>query len=128
VIDPRQESLGLLDATIRRNAYGRQIDSFEKRIEVDGLGEPMHAVFIRAPRFTEIGHEVEVLARLDGEPVLVRQGRVTAATFHPELTSDLRLHRQFLDGTGVVATGANPVNGVAAGQTPEAAQERRISC
>jgi len=93
---PSQPSLGLLDAVIERNAFGRQVDSFETRIEAPLLGGSINAVFIRAPRFRSLGSEVEVLASLDGEPVLVRQGRVLALTFHPELTEDERLQRYFL--------------------------------
>jgi len=96
VREPAQPSVGLIDAVIRRNAFGRQIDSFETLLELDG-SEPLPAVFIRAPRFVELGPHVEVLARLDGEPVLVRQDRVLAATFHPELAHDRRLQRMFLD-------------------------------
>ena len=93
---PRQPSLGLLDATIDRNAYGRQVDSFEAEIDAPELGEPLRGVFIRAPRFAATGHGVEVLGRLGDEPVLVRQGRVLAATFHPEIAGDDRLHRMFI--------------------------------
>jgi 5'-phosphate synthase pdxT subunit len=90
--------LGLLQASITRNAYGRQIDSFEADFAVTGLGEePLRAVFIRAPRFLSVGPEVEVLAANQGEPVLVRQANVMAATFHPELTSDRRIHQLLLD-------------------------------
>lgn len=92
---PQQASLGLLDAAIERNAYGRQVDSFETRLDVPALGGELGAVFIRAPRFRELGPEVEVLARLESEPVLVRQGRVLAATFHPEIAGDDRLHAAF---------------------------------
>lgn len=99
VISPEQPSLGLLDATIRRNGYGRQIDSFETQLEMIGSSRTLDAVFIRAPRFIELGREVEVLARYDDEPVLVRQGRVLAATFHPELTADRRLHGMFVKMT-----------------------------
>ena len=93
---PRQPSLGLLDATIDRNAYGRQVDSFEAEVEAPALGEPLRGVFIRAPRFQATGPGVEVLGRLKGAPVLVRQGRVLAATFHPEIAGDHRLHRMFI--------------------------------
>lgn len=94
---PSQASLGLLDATIERNAYGRQVDSFETEVGAPELGdEPLRAVFIRAPRFTKTGPGVEVLGRLRDEPVLVRQGRVLAATFHPEIAGDDRLHRLFM--------------------------------
>jgi 5'-phosphate synthase pdxT subunit len=102
VREPAQPSLGLLDAVIRRNGYGRQVDSFEAKVEVVGFDSPLSAVFIRAPRFLSVGSEVDVLARLDGEPVLVRQGMILAGTFHPELTDDSRLHRQFVE----LATGA----------------------
>jgi len=91
-----QASLGLLDATIERNAYGRQIDSFERHVDAPSLGTPLLAAFIRAPRFRAVGPDVEVLGRCDGEPVLVRQGRIVAATFHAELTGDDRLHRFFV--------------------------------
>jgi 5'-phosphate synthase pdxT subunit len=96
VVDPVQSSLGLLDAVIARNAFGRQVDSFEAELELRGHDEPLRAVFIRAPRFRELGPEVEVLSRYEGEPVLVRQGSILACTFHPELTQDDRLHRLFL--------------------------------
>jgi 5'-phosphate synthase pdxT subunit len=92
-VRPRQASLALLDAVIERNAWGRQVDSFEARVSAPSLGEPMDAVFIRAPRFRALFPEVEVLARYAGEPVLVRQGRVVACTFHTELTRSRGLHR-----------------------------------
>ncbi len=95
VLGRKQLSLGLLDATIERNAYGRQVDSFEARIDAPSLGTPLHVAFIRAPRIRAIGPSVDVLGRFEGEPVLVRQGRVLAATFHAELTDDDRLHRFF---------------------------------
>ncbi len=91
-VRPRQPSLALLDAVIERNAYGRQVDSFEASVEAPALGGPIAAVFIRAPRFRALYPEVEVLGRCQGEPVLVRQGRVVAATFHPELTRSRGLH------------------------------------
>ena len=94
---PDQPSLGLLDAVIARNAYGRQADSFEAPVDGEaGLG-PIAGMFIRAPRFRETGAGVSVLARLRGEPVVVRDGRVLAATFHPELTGATGLHRLFLE-------------------------------
>jgi 5'-phosphate synthase pdxT subunit len=96
VESPSQPSLGLLDATVARNAFGRQIDSFETTLDAPLLGGPLPAVFIRAPRFTAVGPGVSVLARYEGEPVLVREGRVLALTFHPELTGDTRLHEHFL--------------------------------
>lgn len=97
VVKSGQRSIGLLDATIQRNAYGRQIDSFETDLEVSGEDGPVRAVFIRAPRFVATDPHVEVLARFGDEPVLVRQGNVMAATFHPELTDDCRLHSRFLE-------------------------------
>jgi 5'-phosphate synthase pdxT subunit len=88
-----RDHLGLLDATARRNAFGRQIASFEADLEIDGIGpEPLRAVFIRAPWISDHGPEVEVLASLDGHPVAVRQGPVLACAFHPELTDDPRVH------------------------------------
>lgn len=98
VLDGEVHHLGLLDARIRRNAYGRQIDSFEADLDLPSLGaEGYRAVFIRAPRFAEVGDGVEVLAAIDGEPVFVRQGNLLAATFHPELTDDPRIHRFVCD-------------------------------
>jgi 5'-phosphate synthase pdxT subunit len=92
--------LGLLDLEVSRNAYGRQVASFEADLELAGEDEPLRGIFIRAPR-VNIGPEgvvdVEVLAELDGEPVLLRQGRVLVAAFHPELTEDTRVHERFLD-------------------------------
>ena len=98
VLDGRadQRCFGAIDVTVRRNAYGRQVDSFEADLDVVGLDAPFHAVFIRAPRIEACGTGVEVLASLAGEPVLVRGGAVTVASFHPELTGDARLHAQFL--------------------------------
>jgi len=91
-VRPSQPSLGLLDAVIERNAFGRQVDSFEARVDAEAPLGPLDAVFIRAPRFRALFPEVEVLGRYAGEPVLVRQGRVVAATFHPELTGSRALH------------------------------------
>jgi 5'-phosphate synthase pdxT subunit len=92
--------LGLLDFEVSRNAYGRQVASFEADLELTGEDEPLRGIFIRAPR-VNIGPEavldVDVLAELDGEPVLLRQGRVLVAAFHPELTEDTRVHERFLD-------------------------------
>jgi 5'-phosphate synthase pdxT subunit len=90
VTSPRQRRFGLIDIDVERNAYGRQLDSFEAT--ADGDGE-LPLVFIRAPRIVRVGPDVEVLATLAGEPILVRQGHVTAAAFHPELTDDARMHR-----------------------------------
>ena len=89
--------LGLLDLEVSRNAYGRQVASFEADLELDGENEPLRGVFIRAPRVSDAGPEVEVLAELDGEPVLLREGRLLVASFHPELTDDPRVHERFLD-------------------------------
>lgn len=96
VENPPQESLGVLDIRVRRNAYGRQIDSSIREVQTK-LGEkPLEMVFIRAPKITAAGEGVEVLATADGNPVLVRQGKIMASTFHPELTSDTRVHEAFL--------------------------------
>ena len=89
--------LGSIDVEIDRNAYGRQVASFEADLELAGDAKPLRGVFIRAPRVRELGAEVEVLAELDGEPVLVRDGRFIVASFHPELTDDTRVHERFLD-------------------------------
>jgi len=95
VMNPDQPGLGALDIAIRRNAYGRQIDS---SIRTGKLGDsPLEMVFIRAPRIERLGPEVEVMATEGSDPVAVRQGRAMAATFHPELSDDVRLHRAFLD-------------------------------
>jgi pyridoxal 5'-phosphate synthase pdxT subunit len=89
--------LGLLDATARRNAFGRQLQSFEADLEIEGIGdEPLRAVFIRAPWVERHGPDVEVLATCDGHPVAVREGDVLASAFHPELTDDPRLHALFM--------------------------------
>lgn len=97
VVNPAQRSLGLLDAIVERNAYGRQIDSTILTAETALPGGPLEMVFIRAPRIAETGPGVEVLARRDGFPVLVRQGNLMAATFHPELSHDRRVHRLFVE-------------------------------
>jgi 5'-phosphate synthase pdxT subunit len=89
--------LGLADIVVDRNAYGRQVASFEADLDLEGADEPVRGVFIRAPRLRERGPDVEVLADLDGEPVLLRDGKVLVASFHPELTEDTRIHRLFLD-------------------------------
>jgi 5'-phosphate synthase pdxT subunit len=96
VLNPPQRSLGLLDATVERNAYGRQIDSTILTAETTLPGGPLEMVFIRAPRMVSTGPGVEVLARRDDSPVLVRQGNLMAATFHPELSADRRVHRLFV--------------------------------
>lgn len=89
--------LGAIDMTVRRNAFGRQVDSFEGDIDFDGLDDPVHAVFIRAPWVERVGAGVEVLARAGDHPVAVRQGRMLATAFHPEMTGDRRVHRLFVD-------------------------------
>lgn len=106
--DSDQPRLGVLDATVRRNAFGRQVDSFETSLPVKGLDAPVQGVFIRAPLITRVGPGVDVLARVDmtrhagtGEEIVaVRQNRVLATSFHPELTPDTRLHRYFLNMLG----------------------------
>jgi 5'-phosphate synthase pdxT subunit len=89
--------LGLVDVEVERNAYGRQLASFEADLELAGEDEPLRGVFIRAPRVAEWGNGVEVLARHDGVPVLLRDGRYLVASFHPELTDDARVHERFLE-------------------------------
>ncbi len=89
--------LGLVDLEVARNAWGRQVHSFEADVELPLRGGPLRGVFIRAPRVEHAGPEVEVLAELDGEPVLLRQGRFVVAAFHPELTDDTRVHERFLE-------------------------------
>jgi pyridoxal 5'-phosphate synthase pdxT subunit len=102
IADGDEPYFGILDLEVRRNGYGRQLDSFETEIEAPALGdEPMHGVFIRAPMITGVGPRAEVLATdPDGRPVAVRQGRVLATAFHPELTGDRRLHRLLLEMVG----------------------------
>ncbi|HSQ36338.1 MAG TPA: pyridoxal 5'-phosphate synthase glutaminase subunit PdxT [Acidimicrobiia bacterium] len=95
-----QPQLGVLDVVVDRNAFGRQVDSFEADLEVEGLEGPVHGVFIRAPRVQRAGPGVEVLASVDGQPVMVRQGNLLATAFHPELTGDLRVHRLLLAMAG----------------------------
>ncbi|MGH9189338.1 MAG: pyridoxal 5'-phosphate synthase glutaminase subunit PdxT [Acidimicrobiales bacterium] len=95
---PDQRCLAAVDIGVRRNAFGRQVDSFETSLEIAGIDDgPFPAVFIRAPVVERVGAGVEVLASVDGRPVLCRQGEVTVAAFHPELAGDLRLHQLFLD-------------------------------
>lgn len=96
VENPPQKSLGLLDIRIRRNAYGRQIDSSIREAVTKLGGGPLEMVFIRAPKIISTGSSVEVLASENGDPVLVRQGKIMAATFHPELSTDTRVHQEFL--------------------------------
>jgi 5'-phosphate synthase pdxT subunit len=92
-----REHLGLVDIEVDRNAYGRQVASFEADLALAGEDRPLRGVFIRAPRLRDAGPAVEVLAEHDGEPVLVRQGRFVVASFHPELTEDTRVHELFLE-------------------------------
>ncbi len=97
---PDQRSFAAVDITVRRNGYGRQVDSFETDLDIADLSEPerpFHAVFIRAPLVEAVGPAVDVLALHDGHPVLCRQGHVTVAAFHPELSGDTRLHARFLE-------------------------------
>lgn len=96
VRNPAQRSLGVLDAVVERNAYGRQIDSTILTAETELPGGPLEMVFIRAPRIVSTGPEVQTLAARDGAPVLVRQGKLMAATFHPELSIDRRVHKLFV--------------------------------
>ncbi|MFB6111248.1 MAG: pyridoxal 5'-phosphate synthase glutaminase subunit PdxT [Halobacteriaceae archaeon] len=90
--DDRVETLDILDVSVDRNAFGRQVDSFEAALDVEGLAEPFPAVFIRAPVIDETGPDVSVLAEWDGRPVAVRDGPVVGTSFHPELTDDSRIH------------------------------------
>jgi len=96
VENPAQQGIGALDITVRRNAYGRQIDSIILEGATTLAGGPLEQVYIRAPRIERAGPEVEVLAERDGHPVLIRQGKLMAATFHPELSQDRRVHEEFL--------------------------------
>jgi 5'-phosphate synthase pdxT subunit len=100
VIDgrPDQQSLGIIDCVVRRNGYGRQVNSFEAPLAVEGVaGGPFAGVFIRAPVIVSVGDEVETLAEHEAKPVLIRQGAIWAATFHPELSGDLRIHQRFVE-------------------------------
>jgi 5'-phosphate synthase pdxT subunit len=99
VTEGDQPLIGALDVLVKRNAFGRQNESFEADLEVEGLDESFHAVFIRAPWIEKVGSEVEVLAAIDEHPVMVRQGRLLATSFHPELTGDGRIHRMLLELT-----------------------------
>jgi 5'-phosphate synthase pdxT subunit len=92
-----RDHLGLVDLEVERNAYGRQVASFEADLQLAGEQKPLRGVFIRAPRVERVGEDVAVLGELAGEPVLLRQGRYLVATFHPELTDDTRIHELFLD-------------------------------
>jgi pyridoxal 5'-phosphate synthase pdxT subunit len=92
-----RERLGLIDLVVERNAFGRQVASFESPLRIDGNGEPFPGVFIRAPWVADAGAGVAILAEVDGHPVLAREGRILVASFHPELTGDPRVHAMFLD-------------------------------
>ncbi len=92
-----QPLLEVLDIVVERNAFGRQVESFEEWVEVDGLDEPVEAVYIRAPWIEKVGGSVDVLARSHDHPVMVRQGSILATSFHPELTGDVRIHTMLLD-------------------------------
>ncbi|SDM04544.1 5'-phosphate synthase pdxT subunit [Halogranum gelatinilyticum] len=111
--DDRVETLDLVDVTVDRNAFGRQKDSFEAPLDVDGLDEPFPAVFIRAPLIDDAG-DVEVLARWDDDPVAVRDGPVVGTSFHPELTDDVRLHRlaffEGVEGNSKLSAEESPVD------------------
>jgi pyridoxal 5'-phosphate synthase pdxT subunit len=121
---PDQETLGGLDITVRRNAFGRQVDSFEGEVEFAGLADPVHAIFIRAPWVEQTGPGVQVLARVDHGPaagriVAVRQGPLMATSFHPEVGGDARIHRLFLEQTGVTNGAINgATNGATNGASP----------
>ena len=99
ILDGRDDQvpLGAIDLSVQRNAFGRQVDSFEADLDIDGFDTPFPAVFIRAPVVTGTGPDVEVLARVDDQPVLCRQGSTMVAAFHPELSDDRRLHQLFLE-------------------------------
>ena len=97
---PTQIHLGQLDVVVERNAFGTQVDSFEADLDVVGLADPVHAVFIRAPVVAKAGAEVEVLASVGDDPVMVRQGNIVATSFHPELTGETRIHELMLRGAG----------------------------
>jgi 5'-phosphate synthase pdxT subunit len=97
-----RDHLDLVDVKVRRNAFGRQVASFETDLELPGESRPLRAVFIRAPWIEEVGPGVDVLAEHDGHPVLARQGRFLVAAFHPELTDDTRLHELFLEEAALV--------------------------
>jgi 5'-phosphate synthase pdxT subunit len=92
-----QPLLGVLDVMVQRNAFGRQNESFETQLDIEGFDDPFHAVFIRAPWVAKVGDSVDVLATVRDHPVMVRQGNIIATSFHPELTDDLRIHRMLLE-------------------------------
>ena len=94
---PTDGLLGVLDVVVERNAFGRQVASFEEAITVEGLDGEVPAVYIRAPWISKVGSEVEVLAETHGHPVMVRQGNIIATSFHPELTADTRIHKMLIN-------------------------------
>lgn len=96
VVEGDQPLIGALDVVVRRNAFGRQNDSFEADLNIDSLSSPFHAVFIRAPWIEKVGSEVDVLAEVDEHPVMVRHGNILATSFHPELTGDGRIHEMLI--------------------------------
>lgn len=100
VTEGDQPLIGSLDVVVQRNAFGRQNESFEHALDIDGFDEPFHAVFIRAPWIEKVGSSVDVLASVDDHPVMVRQDNILATSFHPELTGDGRIHRLLLDMSG----------------------------
>lgn len=104
VLNPAQKSFAALDATVERNAYGRQNDSRILQEETALPGGPLETVYIRAPRISRVGPQVEILATRDGHPTLIREANILAATFHPELSHDLRVHQYFLDMVGKART------------------------
>ncbi|MEJ5230140.1 MAG: pyridoxal 5'-phosphate synthase glutaminase subunit PdxT [Pseudothermotoga sp.] len=98
---PTQYSFNLMDITVERNAYGRQVESFEAALEIPAIGGTFKAIFIRAPKIVECGKNVQILATYDGSPVLVQQNNLLAGSFHPELGEDLRIHQYFIRMVGV---------------------------
>ncbi len=119
-----RDHLGLIDITTRRNAFGRQLASFEDEVEVEGIdGGPVHGVFIRAPWVETVGPGVEVLAELRGHPVAARQGPVTVVSFHPELTADDRIHRWFAGSASAAAGNRRAGEGEEPGEQAERRQQ-----
>jgi len=97
IIGIKQEKLGLMDLSIRRNDYGRQLDSFEAELEVEGFDRPFKGIFIRAPVVDAVHNGAKIMSSFDDKPVLLRQNNILVSTFHPELTDDLRIHKYFVD-------------------------------
>jgi 5'-phosphate synthase pdxT subunit len=126
ILDGRddQRSFGAIDIDVRRNAFGRQIDSFEADLPVRGLDRPLHAVFIRAPLVERVGPGVEVLATVDGRVVCCRQGPVMVSSFHPELSTDTRLHELFLASVEVATAGAGAGSRACSTEPHESESER----